>query len=104
MTLVTQQCDSAAYEKDHIREENEANMSQTSVISTRILELNAVVDSAGETMRGVPTDGDCMFTATSVALEQLGLRYSLQQLRKITAVLRKDPLVDGTAVIHAKLH
>jgi len=55
-----------------------------------------VAESAGYTIRDVPADGDCMFTAISVTLEQLGLHYSQHQLQKMTAeyLRKKNPFVD----------
>ena len=96
MALITKQCDSAASEYYHVREKNEANVLQTSIISPRMLELNVVAESAGYVMRDVPGNGDCMFSAISVAVEQLGLHYSQHQLRQMTAdYLRRNPYVEG---------
>jgi len=53
-----------------------------------MLELIVVAESAGY--------GDCMFSAVSVALQQLGLSYTAQELRQMTAAyLRENPFVDG---------
>ena len=61
-----------------------------------MLELIVVAELAGYILKEVPGDGDCMFSAVSVALQQLGLSYTAQELRQMTAAyLRENPFVDG---------
>jgi len=66
------------------------------IISPRMLELMVVAESAGYGVKDVPADGDCMFSAISIAVQQLGMHYSTQELRQRTAEhLRENPFVDG---------
>ena len=77
-------------------QERQLSTVQHAIISPRMLELKVVAESAGYDLKDVPADGDCMFSAISVSLQQLGMHYSAQELRQRAAEhLRENPFVDG---------
>jgi len=81
-SLAINSCHRRCEGQNVVSEESQLPALQRAIISPRMLKLMVVAESAGYDLKDVPADGDCMFSAISVALQQLGMHYSAQELRQ----------------------